>query len=153
MSKAKFQENNKSAVKKTGNGKGANQGAKQNAKQNAKQITPKERPWYLSLAILLVLISGIFSTVWALNEKRLLGVSFAEIPWWAWAVFITNVVDIVAAAALWYWKKWGLWLYMASVVTRTVLLVVAGAFGSGFASFLPFAIVGYIVSMHWKKFE
>lgn len=145
MSKAKFQENNKSAVKKSGNGK--------STVHSAKQTAHKERPWYLSLAILLVLISGIFSTVWALNEKRLLGVSFAEIPWWAWAVLVTNLVDIVAAAALWYWKKWGLWLYMASVVSRTVLLVVAGAFGSGFASFLPFAIVGYIVSMHWKKFE
>lgn len=147
MSKAKFQENSKSAVKKPGNGSG------KASSKATKQSDSKERPWYLSLAVLLVLISGIFSTVWALNEKRLLGVSFAEIPWWAWAVVITNIVDIVAAAALWYWKKWGLWLYMASVVTRTVLLVVAGAFGSGFASFLPFAIVGYIVSMHWKKFE
>jgi hypothetical protein len=46
-----------------------------------------------------------------------------------------------------------LWLYLVSITTRTVLMVVAGAFGTGFASFLPFAIVGYAVSLNWKQFE
>jgi uncharacterized BrkB/YihY/UPF0761 family membrane protein len=146
MSKTKFTEKDKSVAQKSPN-------TKTYGKHQEKPVVKERSKWYLSLAILLVLLSGIFFTFWVFTEKRILGLSFAEIPWWAWGILITNVVDIVAAVALWYWKKWGLWLYLASIVTRTVLIVVAGAFGTGFASFLPFAIVGYAVSLHWKHFE
>ena len=145
MSKAKFEENDQSAAQQHGNGKNYGQSHETPAK--------KERKWYLSLAILLVLIGGLFSTFWVLNETRLLGESISNWPWWAWGIFVTNVADIIAALALWKWKKWGLWLFLASVTTRTVLMVTAGAFGTGFASFLPFAIVGYAASLNWKQFE
>lgn len=145
MSRTKFEEHDSSAAKEHGNGKSYGQSHEKPAK--------KERKWYLSLVILLVLISGIFFTFWVFNEKRLLGISYAEFPWWAWGILVTNVADIIAALALWKWKKWGLWLYLASITTRTVLMVTAGAFGSGFASFLPFAIVGYAASLNWKQFE
>ena len=144
MSKTKFEENKKKA-KKSGNSKPG--------VQSIKKPAQKKRKWYLSLVILLVLISGLFFTFWVFNETRLLGGTFADWPWWAWGILVTNVADIVAALALWKWKKWGLWLYLASIATRTVLMVTAGAFGTGFASFLPFAIVGYAVSLNWKKFE
>lgn len=145
MSKAKFNEKDKSAVKASGN--------KKNHGQVHEKTAHKERKWYLSLAILLVLLSGLFFTFWVFNETRLLGGTVADWPWWAWGILVTNVADIVAALAMWKWKKWGLWLYLASIVTRTVLMVTAGAFGTGFASFLPFAIVGYAASLSWKKFE
>lgn len=145
MSKAKFTEKDKSAVKKNTNAKTYG--------KNQETAVHKERKWYLSLAILLVLLSGLFFTFWAFNEKRIMGLSFAEVPWWAWAIVVTNIADVVAAVALWYWKKWGLWVYMVSVITRTVLLLVAGAFGTGFASMLPFFIVGYAVSLNNKQFE
>lgn len=141
MSKAKFQENNSSAAKNHGTQKVHDSSAH------------KERKWYLSLVILLVLIGGLFSTFWVLNETRLLEATMSDWPWWAWAIFVTNAADVVAAVALWQWKKWGLWVYLASVIARTILIVVAGAFGTGFASFLPFAIVGYAVSLNWKQFE
>ena len=144
MSKTKFEENKKKA-KKSGNSKPG--------VQSIKKPAQKERKWYLSLVILLVLISGLFFTFWVFNETRLLGGTFADWPWWAWGILVTNVADIVAALALWKWKKWGLWLYLASITTRTVLMVAAGFFGTGFASFLPFAIVGYAVSLNNKQFD
>jgi cytochrome bd-type quinol oxidase subunit 2 len=144
MSKTKFQENKKKA-KKSGNSKPGG--------HNVKKSAHKERKWYLSLVILLVLVAGLFSTFWVLNETRVLNETIANWPWWAWAIFVTNVADIIAAVALWQWKKWGLWLYLVSVASRTILMVTAGAFGTGFASFLPFAIVGYAVSLNWKQFE
>ena len=125
------------------------------AQYNEKHTTShqKERKWYLSLVILLVLLGGLFSTFWVFNETRLLGGTTADWPWWAWSILVTNIADIVAALALWKWRKWGLWLYLASITTRTVLMILAGALGTGFASFLPFAIVGYAVSLNWKQFE
>ncbi|MBE2221154.1 MAG: hypothetical protein IAF02_06415 [Anaerolineae bacterium] len=145
MSKAKFQEKDKSAKKDHGN--------KKNYGQVHEKTFHKHRKWYLTVAILLVLLSGLFFTLWVFNEKRLLDLSFAQMPWWAWGILVTNIADIVAAVALWRWKKWGLWLYMASVVSRSVLMVVGDSMLVGFAGFLPFAIVGYIVSLNNKQFE
>ena len=145
MSKAKFEEHDQSEAQDHGN--------KKNYGQVNEKTFHKHRKWYLSLAILLVLFAGIFFTLWVFNETRLLGGTFADWPWWAWGILVTNVADIVAALALWKWKKWGLWLYLASITTRTVLMVTAGFFGTGFASFLPFAIVGYAVSLNNKQFD
>lgn len=145
MSKKKFSEKDKSAVKKKPNTRTYG--------QHQEKPVHKERKWYITLAIVLVLISGLFSTLWVFNERRLLELAWTEIPWWAWGILVVNVADIIAAIALWRWKKWGLWLYLAAVVTRTVLLIAGGALGTGFASFLPFAIVGYAISLHWKQFE
>ena len=111
MSKAKFDEKDKSAAKKQANNK--------NYGKVHEKPAHKERKWYLSLAILLVLFSGLFFTFWVFNEKRLLDLSFAQMPWWAWGILVTNIADVVAAIALWRWKKWGLWLYMAAVITRS----------------------------------
>jgi cytochrome bd-type quinol oxidase subunit 2 len=123
-------------------------------KESHKTSHHKERKWYLSLIILLVLIGGLFSTFWVFNETRLLGDTMANWPWWAWGILVTNIADIVAALALWKWKKWGLWVYLVSIILRTIIMVIGGgAFGAGFASFLPFAIVGYAVSLNWEQFE
>ena len=145
MSKAKFNEKDKSAAKKQANNK--------NYGKVHEKPAHKERKWYLSLAILLVLFSGLFFTFWVFNEKRLLDLSFAQMPWWAWGILVTNIADVVAAIALWRWKKWGLWLYMAAVITRSILMIFGESFAAGFAGFLPFAIVGYAVSLNNKEFD
>lgn len=145
MSKAKFEEHDQSEAHDHGN--------KKNYGQVHEKTFHKHRKGYLSLAILLVLFSGLFFTFWVFNEANHLNISPSQWPWWAWGILVTNVADIVAALALWKWKKWGLWLYLASITTRTVLMVTAGFFGTGFASFLPFALVGYAVSLNNKQFE
>lgn len=145
MSKAKFAEKDKSVKKEPGN--------KKNYGQAHEKTFHKHRKWYLTAAILLVLLSGLFFTFWVFNEKRLLDLAFTQIPWWAWGILVTNIADIVAAVALWRWKKWGLWLYMVSVITRSILMIFGESFVTGFAGFLPFAIVGYAVTLNNKQFE
>ncbi len=145
MSKAKFAEKDKNVKKEHGN--------KKNYGQVHEKTFNKHRKWYLTVAILLVLLSGLFFTFWVFNEKRLLELTFAQIPWWAWGILVTNIADIVAAVALWRWKKWGLWLYMGSVISRSLLMIFGESFVAGFAGFLPFVIVGYAVSLNNKQFE
>ena len=65
------------------------------------------------------------------------------------------IADIVAAFALWRWKKWGLTLYLVatSVVIVLGILATGAAMMWSFSRLLPFIIVGYIVRSKWEFFE
>ena len=131
--------NNKPYSKKNGTG--------------AKTAVAKQRKSYLTAIILLILVVNIVLTILLFNEKRILGMSFAAVPWYAWLMIVTSVINVAAAAALWYWKKWGLYLYLASAAATTVIMVLAGMVGAGFSALAPAAIVSYLVGLNWKQFE
>lgn len=66
---------------------------------------------------------------------------------------IHSLANVVAAAGIWFWKKWALYLYAAS----TVLALVAGLISVGawsvFYLVLPVAIVGWVLRTKWSYFE
>jgi len=144
MTKAKY--SGKSQAVKKAPAKGSNVSA-------AKGGAAKERKPLLTIALLVVLVSGIVFTLLLFNEKRVLDMAFADVPWYAWLMVVTAVADVVAAAALWYWKRWGLYLFIASSAARTLFMILAGMIGAGFSALAPAAIVAYLVSLSWKQFE
>lgn len=112
----------------------------------------KERGPWLTAAIILVIIHGLL----------LLGISFGEnslrnipIPGWFYlAVVGIAVADIVAGLALWRWKGWGFYLYLAaSLVAMALGLLVTGSLLFIFSRIVPVAIVGYVMRPKWKYFE
>ncbi|MCB8983931.1 MAG: hypothetical protein H6659_08910 [Ardenticatenaceae bacterium] len=122
-------------------------------KAPGKTAVVKKRKPLLTVALLIVLLSGIVFTLMLFNEKRLLGTSFADVPWYAWLMVVTTIADVVAAIALWYWKRWGLYLFIVSSAARALFMVLAGMIGAGFSALAPAAIVAYLVSLSWKQFE
>jgi hypothetical protein len=146
MSKAKYSQQNQAPQKP----------AKKNG-YGAKKSTPtpiqKERKPYLTIALLIVMLFNIGLTVLLFNEKRLLGASFADVPWYAWMMVLTSIASAVAAIALWYWKKWGLYLYLGSALASAFFMVLGGLLGAGFSALAPAALVGYLISLNWKQFE
>ena len=65
---------------------------------------------------------------------------------WAAAVAVT-VADIIAAIALWKWKRWGLYLYTVSTLAGIVLgMLVLPAMITAFHGILPLGILGVILS-------
>jgi uncharacterized membrane protein (DUF2068 family) len=65
-----------------------------------------------------------------------------------------SVLNIVAAAGLWFWKRWALYVYAFS----TILAVIAGLLtGIGmysvFYMVLPFVIVGWLLRTKWNYLE
>jgi hypothetical protein len=108
------------------------------------QPVEKERGTWLSLWLILIMVHGVFAAflVWYLRVQQ--GESS---PAWILAIlFALAIGRIVGAAAAWFWKKWGLWLYAISVaagivvglvLTRTQLIV--------FHDVIPLVILGYLI--------
>jgi hypothetical protein len=64
------------------------------------------------------------------------------------------VADVVAAIAMWYWKRWGIYLYGVAAIGAAIVAVMAsGDLFLLFGALLPAIIVLYIVTMQREKFE
>ena len=120
-------------------------------KKKAGQVH-KERGTWLSLWLILIMLHGLIASglIWYLRAQ-----GNESSPAWMLAIlFVLGIVDIVAAIAAWYWKKWGLWLYVIStvvgiavglVLTRTQLIV--------FHDIIPLVILSYLVKDKQKWFD
>ncbi len=150
MAKARY--SGKSPASSPKSGKSNNSYAKKNG-TGTKTAVSKQRKPLLTVALLLILVVNIIFTILLFNEKRVMGMAFAEVPWFAWLMIVTSILNVVAAAALWYWKKWGLYLYIASAAASTVIMILAGMIGAGFSALAPAAIISYLISLSWQQFE
>jgi hypothetical protein len=74
-------------------------------------------------------------------------------PWIISMMVLHSLANIVAAAGIYSWKKWGLYVYAAS----TVLALVAGLLAVGSLSIfyivMPLAILGWLLRTKWDYFE
>jgi hypothetical protein len=119
-----------------------------------KQTAPqhKERGGCLTAFVILIAIHGILASflIWYLRAQD----TTTRFPWALPVLFILSLADIVAAIAIWYWKKWGLILYAVAtfagiaaglVLTRSQLVV--------FHDIVPLVILGYVVRDKLKLFD
>jgi hypothetical protein len=114
------------------------------SKVSTTQTPDKERGGWLTAWLILILLHGIIASVliFYLRQQQ----SESSPAWVLSLLFLLSIADIVAAIAMWYWKKWGLMLYLFSTVagiaiglilTRSQLIV--------FHDIIPLAILGYLV--------
>lgn len=112
----------------------------------------KERGWLLTLAIILVIISGFISLAVAWSESGLRGTALPT--WYIVAALVSAVADIIAGIGLWRWKRWAYYLFLASTIVSIVLgLLVTGSALFAFSRIIPFAILGYIMVPKWDLFD
>ncbi|MGD8487961.1 MAG: hypothetical protein PVI68_02965 [Anaerolineae bacterium] len=114
------------------------------SKASTTQTPDKERGGWLTAWLILILLHGIIASIliFYLRQQQ----SESSPAWVLALLFLLSIADIVAAIAMWYWKKWGLILYLFSTVvgiaiglilTRSQLIV--------FHDIVPLAILGYLV--------
>ena len=112
----------------------------------------KHRNTWLTVALVIVFLHGllmaaIFWTVRPDVEK-----TWGNIA--VWIMILSAVGDIVAAAAMWLWKRWGIYLYgLAAIGSAVVAVMASGDLFLLFGALLPAIIVLYIVMMQRDKFE
>lgn len=112
----------------------------------------KHRNTWLTVALVIVFLHGllmaaIFWTVRPDVEK-----TWGNIA--VWIMILSAVGDIVAAAAMWLWKRWGIYLYgLAAIGSAVVAVMASGDLFLLFGALLPAIIVLYIVAMQRDKFE
>lgn len=116
--------------------------------QKKKTVVKKERGTILTIVLIIMAIHGIFAAY-------LYSTAAPEVqrPWIITMMVVHSLLDIAAAVGIYYWKKWGLYVYAAS----TVLALVAGLLSIGvwsvFYMVLPLAIVGWLLRSKWSYFE
>lgn len=112
----------------------------------------KQRNTLLTIALVLVILHAILvlALFWfgAPESQRTVG-NIA-----LWLTGLSAIADIVAAAAMWFWKQWGIYLYAIATVAAAVgALLATGSMLFLFGALLPAIIVLYIVAMQRNKFE
>ncbi len=112
-------------------------------------VARKVRGGWLTAALVIILVHGLFNTFALLSMRKS---EYNQIPPWLWsAAALVGLATVVSAIALWYWKRWGLYLYVvATVVSMALGLMV---FATGYAAIynvIPLAILGYILQYQHK---
>jgi hypothetical protein len=122
------------------------------SKQTKQLPARKRRNTLLTIALVIVLLHGILMTAifWTVRpdvERNLGNVA-------VWIMLLSSVADVVAAIAMWYWKRWGIYLYGVAAIGAAIVAVMAsGDLFLLFGALLPAIIVLYIVTMQREKFE
>jgi membrane-associated HD superfamily phosphohydrolase len=112
----------------------------------------KQRSGWLTACLVLMMIHGIFAAflVLYLREQK----SGASPVWVLLVLFALAVAHVVAALAIWEWKRWGLIVYVAAtVVSMVVGLILTGTQLWVFHEVIPLVILGYLVRGKLTAFE
>lgn len=121
----------------------------QKAALKAPVVVKPVRGGWLTAAIAIMAIHGVFNTLALLLMRKS---EYYNPPPWLWALaFGVGIATVASAVALWYWKRWGLYLYLAASVASIVVGVVAfPTFGIAFYNLIPVAILGWILNSQKK---
>ena len=126
-------------------------GTKPGTKQATKQVS-KRRNTLLTVALVIVILHGILMAAFywtVLPEAQRTAGNIA-----LWVMLLAAAASVVAAGAMWYWKRWGIYLYGAAAVAEAIIAVLAsGDLFLLFGALLPAIIVLYIVMAQREKFE
>lgn len=121
--------------------------------QSSKQAPArKQRTTLLTLALIIIFLHGLlmFAIFWTVRPET--ERTWANIA--VWLMLFSAAGDMVAAAAMWYWKRWGIYLYgVAAVAAAIVAVMASGDLFLLFGALLPAIIVLYIVAMQRNQFE
>jgi hypothetical protein len=112
----------------------------------------KDRGFWLTFALVVMAIHGIFATV-LYNTQRVAPAPTMQRDWILGLMVVHSLANIVAAVGIWYWKKWALYVYAASTVLALVVGLMSVGIWSVFYMVLPLAIVGWLLRTKWDYFE
>jgi lipoprotein signal peptidase len=122
---------------------------KMNPKNKKKQVR-KERGTLLTIALVVVGLHGLAA---AIAYSTLSNAPDVQRPWIISMMVLHFLMNVAAAIGIFYWKKWGLYVY----ATSTVIALVAGLLSVGvwsvFYMVLPLAILGWLLRTKWDYFE
>jgi hypothetical protein len=114
----------------------------------------KERGIWLSVFLILTMIHSVLAVYLVMNSVQQ---QYApQTPIIIASLIFISIATIISAIGIWYWKKWGLYLYgIATVVAMIIHLVITGQLLVLFYDIIPPAILAYLLNSHnkWRYFE
>ena len=124
----------------------------QPAAKNQPQPAKKTRGALITAVLVIVVLHGVLMSVayYSMIDpgQRTLG------NWMLLTMVATSVAEIVAAVAMWFWKRWGMILYgVAAAVQAGIAVLATGDIFLLFGALLPAIIVLYILATKRDQFE
>ncbi len=137
------------------NGKSAQAAYKsrQAARQAAKQAPARKvhGPWLTALLVWIGL-DGLLSLVLLFAYRQ--QIDAVRYPWLMGAAVLVALATIGSAVALWFWKRWGLYLFLAATAGSIALGLIAlwptPAMVVAFHAIIPLALLGYVLNYQKK---
>jgi hypothetical protein len=118
----------------------------------SKSVTPpkKVRGGWLTAALIFIAVHAVITAVLLLALKQ----QSAPIPTpWLWAgAVLVALAEIGGAVALWFWKRWGLYLFIGAILAGIVIGFLAFPTMPyvAFHGIIPVLILGYILQRQNK---
>jgi len=119
-----------------------------NSNPKSKKKLHKNRGTLLVIFLVIMILHGIVTAVMYHASA-----SEAERPILIGLMTLHSLMNIAAGVGIWYWKKWGLYVYAVSTILALVVGLVTVGMWSTFSIILPLAILGWILSEKWDYFE
>lgn len=131
------------ASRKNGSGQGQSNKSKQGKPQQGKgQPVVKQRTTLLTIVLALVSVGAVIDAIVPLLYRR----TTYEIthPIVLGGAILVGLLGIAGVVGLWTWKRWGLYLFVASVAgSIAVGLIVYPVMVAAFHALIPLLILGY----------
>jgi hypothetical protein len=117
----------------------------------AKRAPVKTRGTWLTVALVVIVVHGLAAFIFFTLAR--LDATYLNKTWALSLMGVHSLANLVAAVGIWYWQKWGPYLYAASAVLALVVgLVTVGAWAA-FYMVLPVAILGWLLRTKWDYFK
>jgi lipoprotein signal peptidase len=119
------------------------------AKNKKKKVVKKERGTLLLIALILIVVHSLVA---AILYSTLKSSPDIQRPWLITMMVVHFLANVAAAAGIYFWKKWGLYLYSASAIIALVAGLLAVGMLSVFYMVLPIVILGWLLRTKWDYF-
>jgi hypothetical protein len=112
------------------------------------QPAPKVRGGWLTAMLIIIAIHAVFTAVLLIAYHKDPGVSRTIL--WSGAI-IAALLEIGSAVAMWFWKKWGIYLFIATTLAAIGFgLVVYPSMLVAFHGIVPLGLLGLILTNQKK---
>ena len=111
----------------------------------------KERGFWVGFFLVLIILHGIAAT-YAFNQYYATTALIAR-PVMLGLMIFHSLANVAAAVGIWFWKKWGLYLYAGSTLLALVIGLITVGMWSTFSIILPFVILLWLLQAKMPYFE
>ena len=121
------------------------------SKQPAKKQAPKKvHGTLLTIALVVMAVHGLIA---AILYSTMSTAPEVQRPWIIGMMVVHFLANVAAAVGIFYWKKWGLYVYAGSTILALVAGLISIGIWSVFYMVLPFVILGWLLRTKWDNFE
>jgi hypothetical protein len=122
-----------------------------NKRKKAQHTPRKTRGTLLSIALVVMVLHGLFAAVYYAVAK--VDSAYMDRSWLISLMVLHFLANVVAAIGIWYWKKWGVYIYIGSTILAVVVGLLSIGIWSVFYMVLPFVIIGWLLRTKWSYFQ